>query len=105
MFPTQTPYAQAPKFTKKHTRHDEKFGVKVDVYFHGSSAPLHINSIIGDGNCYWRAVAKQTKTSWHKLKKQTTKYMKLYAIEHSIMTKKCSAKPKGFRRRMHGPTC
>ena len=52
------------------------------MYFHGSSEPLHINSIIGDGNCYWRAVAKQTKTSWHKLKKQTTKYMKLYALEH-----------------------
>ena len=70
------------KFAKKHTKHDEKFGVKVEVYFHGSSKPMHIHSIVGDGNCYWRAVSKQTTTSWHKLKKQTTKYMKSYAIEH-----------------------
>ena len=70
------------KFTKQQTNKHEKFSVQVDVFFHGIQKPLHVNHIVGDGNCYWRAVAKQTKYSWYRLKKLTLGYMKQYAKEH-----------------------
>ena len=69
------------KFAKQHNNKHEKFNVKVDVFFHGIQKPLHINHIVGDGNCYWRAVAKQTKFSWYRLKKLTLNYMMQYAKE------------------------
>ena len=69
-------------FTKMHNSRLESFDVKVDVYFHGVQKPLHVNHAIGDGNCYWRAVAKQTKYSWHRLKKLTINYMRQHAQEH-----------------------
>ena len=70
------------KFAKQHDSKHEKFNVKVDVFFHGIQKPLHVNHIVGDGNCYWRAVAKQTKYSWYRLKKLTLNYMMRYAKEH-----------------------
>ena len=60
----------------------EKFKVEVDVFYHGIDKPLHVNHIIGDGNCYWRAVAKQTKYSWYRLKRLTTNYMLQHAQDH-----------------------
>ena len=69
------------KFNKKTTSRDEKFAVRVDVLCHGVTTPLHINRIVGDGNCYWRAVAKQTNMSWYKLKKLTTEYMLQKALK------------------------
>ena len=65
------------KFNKKTASRAEKFAVRVDVLCHGV---LHINRIMGDGNCYWRAVAKQTNMSWYKLKKLTTEYMMQNAL-------------------------
>ena len=70
------------KYTKQHTSKLEKFAVEVEVFFHGIHKPLHVNHIIGDGNCYWRAAARQTKYSWYRLKKLTLGYMKQYAKEH-----------------------
>ena len=70
------------KFMKQHTPKVEKFNVEVNVFFHGTQKPLHLNHVLGDGNCYWRAVAKQTQYSWYRLKKLTTSYMMQYARDH-----------------------
>ena len=40
---------------------------------------LHTSRIVGDGNCYWRAIAKQTSMSWHKLKALTIASMMKHA--------------------------
>ena len=68
------------KFNKQTTSRADKFAVRVDVLCHGVTTPLHTNRIVGDGNCYWRAVAKQTNMSWYKLKKLTTEYMMQNAL-------------------------
>ena len=47
----------------------------------GLKPPLHTNHIIGDGNCFWRAVAKQTHMSWYKLKALTIQDMLQHATE------------------------
>ena len=60
---------------------NEKFNVQVDVLCHGIKTQLHINRIIGDGNCYWRAVAKQTNMTRYKLKELTTNYMLQHALK------------------------
>ena len=70
------------KFAKPDSCRMEKFKVEVDVFYHGMDKPLHVNRIIGDGNCYWRAVAKQTKYSWYRLKRLTTNYMLQHAQDH-----------------------
>ena len=38
---------------------------------------LHINfqHVVGDGNCLWRAVAKQSTSKWYTLKKRTIEHM------------------------------
>ena len=74
---------RSPKFALKPKARVEQFKVEVDVLYHGVEAPLHINRIIGDGNCYWRAVAKQKCMSWYKLKKAVTDNMLQYAVERN----------------------
>ena len=69
------------KHSRKLQSRIEKFDVKVDVLCHGVESPLHINRIVGDGNCYWRAVAKQTCMSWYKLKSRTIRHMMQHALK------------------------
>ena len=69
------------KYTQNPANRLEKFDVTVDVLCHGVKAPLHTNHITGDGNCFWRAVAKQTHMSWHKLKELTIQDMLQHATD------------------------
>ena len=69
------------RYTKRPMSRNEKFNVQVDVLCHGIKTHVHINRTIGDGNCYWRAVAKQTNMTWYKLKKLTTNYMLQHALK------------------------
>ena len=73
------PCRHKTKYSKKLENRVEKFDVEVDVMCHGVGTPLHTNRIVGDGNCYWRAVAKQTNMSWYKLKARTIASMMQHA--------------------------
>ena len=71
---------KSAKYSRKQTSRVDKFNVEVDVFCHGVQTPLHLNRIIGDGNCYWRAVAKQNNMKWYKLKSLTLESMMQHAL-------------------------